>query len=189
MKGGFFATTPAALTRLPLSSQIKKPLVAAVEAGIVRKVRHNMKEGAPTLFIHIPHRTEQSAIGRLQELRALWDINSRSTFTVNLPAVLTDRPQLIVQCATPLFGQPALQMQVAAISGPTTSNFFNSAGLELIDLLKGRGGIGAISFEEMDNGMANIHIDPADPKQPEYLLVNACVQAFNRFGLKLAFAK
>lgn len=183
--------TVAAFEHLPLHARIKQPLATAMQAGIVRSVRHGTKEGMPALFVQVPHQEEESnAVGQLMQLHELWNNGTHSSrLTINLPAALTNHPKVIIQCPRPLFRTEAPPKQTLRVSDPEGYPWFlNSNGLELIRLLKESRHTGVIEIHEAQLGTTEIQVNPKDTSQPDHTLTNACLQAFSHFSLKLTFA-
>jgi len=185
------AMTTNAIGNLPLHSRIKNPLIAAMESGIVRSVRHGLKNGKPALSVQVPFQDEDGndALIRLSQLCDLWNRTGYSGLTVTLPAVLTNHPSVIIQCPHSLFradGASTRKVRVDDSSGNPAA--LNNMGMELVYLLKGSQGTGTIEFREASLGVTEILVHAENPSQLDYLLTNSCIETFKRFGLRLAFA-
>lgn len=186
------AMTTNAIGDLPLHGRIKNPLIAAMESGIVRSVRHGMKGGTPALSVQVPFRDENGndAAARLKQLCELWNSTGHSELAVTLPAVLTNHPSVIIQCPRPLFCAEASPKRKVQLSSTSLDDprLLNDTGRDLAKLLMGSRGAGMVELSEATLGVTEIAVHANDPSQLDYLLVNPCIEAFKHFGLRLAFA-
>ena len=180
------ALTAASMQQLPLSDTLKSPVTTVLQAGLARSARHGMKEGSPALFIQVPFDEEAgTAVDKLQQLTKLWN-NEHSTLVLTLPAVLTGKPQVIIQCARQLFLNEGAHGRY--LSPSDQPDAFNPAGSKLLNLLQRKPGVGAVEFEEATFGLTNILVHPQHTEQLEHLLVSACCATFHHFGFTLVFA-
>ena len=183
-----FALTTAAAEDLPVHNRLKRPIVELLQTGVARSVRHGTKEGAPALFVQVSYGKPCDIVRCLRMVSARWNNGPYSRLAITLPAVLTNRPQVIIQYAAQLF-QNSVQRNVVINSPMDHPSFFNSTGMEMIELLGSKPGIGKIELSDASSfGLTNMTVGPADQHQPPHLLVNACVQVFTHFDLSLGFA-